>query len=197
VESVNWYEALHFANRLSELAGLETCYELDGCEGAPGAGCVAGEPQCMGDFVCAKVKFRGLGCPGFRLPTEAEWELAARSSTTTAFATGDQLAASAARFGVVAPASGPVAAGSFPAGPGGLYDVHGNVREWVWDEPLPFPSSPVEDPIAGLEVGSTAPRVTRGGSWSDEAAACRSADREAVDPRVRRSSVGFRLVKTE
>ena len=196
VERVNWFEALRFANLLSHLAGLETCYELDGCAGEVGAGCAAGQQQCRGDVVCSQVKFRGLGCGGFRLPTEAEWELAARATTTTAFVTGAELPP-AARCAADGKAAGPVKVRSFAANPFGLFDVHGNVREWVWDELGSYPIAPVKDPVTALEAGGTAARVTRGGAWSEAVAACRSADRDATDPRTRSAAIGFRLVKTE
>jgi len=127
----------------------------------------------------------------YRLPTEAEWEYACRAGTTGAYA-GDL-----ASMGWYADNSDnrthPV--GRKRANAWGLYDMHGNVWEWVgdWYAGNYYKNSPRADPI-GPSSGSY--RVLRGGGWNLNAALCRSADRNLNAPVVRYGSLGFRLVRT-
>ncbi|MCC7377144.1 MAG: formylglycine-generating enzyme family protein [Verrucomicrobiales bacterium] len=127
----------------------------------------------------------------YRLPTEAEWEYAARAGTTTRFSYGDdpgynELAANAVYL--VAPPRG---VGGRPPNAWGLHDVHGNVAEWCLDWYAPYPGESLKDP-AGPVDGFW--RVLRGGSWDDAGRACRSAARGADFPDVGYANVGFRIV---
>ena len=138
----------------------------------------------------------------YRLPTEAEWEYAARAGTNTAFAFGDCLSTSQANYDGDYPMPGcskgtdrkrTVTVGSFSPNAWGLYDMHGNVWEWCQDwygKYANVGNGSVRDPI-GPSIGSD--RVLRGGSWYGDAGYCRSADRNGDAPDYRRRHGGFRL----
>jgi formylglycine-generating enzyme required for sulfatase activity len=138
----------------------------------------------------------------YRLPTEAEWEYAARAGTTTPFYTGNCLSTDQANYngnftlsscpmGKYREKTVPVA--SFAANAWGLYDMHGNVFEWCQDWYGVYPSGQVTDPV-GPSTGSG--RVLRGCHCSCKARDCRSAYRDAISPDSRQEIVGFRLVST-
>jgi len=135
----------------------------------------------------------------YRLPTEAEWEYAARGGTTTPFSFGSCLSTSQANYDGNNPLEGcskgtyrqkPVPVGSFSSNAYGLYDMHGNVYEWVQDWKGDYPSGSVTDPT-GPSSGSN--RVLRGGSWDYYARHCRSAHRGWSTPGDRDDALGFRL----
>lgn len=133
----------------------------------------------------------------YRLPTEAEWEYAARAGTTTAYSFGDD----GAKLGEYAWFGEDFASGStHPVGSKkpnnwGLFDVHGNVWEWVqdWYNPHYYASSPDTDP-QGPRTGTK--RVVRGGSWHETATSWRSAFRRDYEPDYRGISIGFRVAMT-
>jgi formylglycine-generating enzyme required for sulfatase activity len=141
---------------------------------------------------------RGEGT--YRLPTEAEWEYAARSGSTSAFANGritytscqldTNLNAMGWYCGNSSYKTHPV--GQKQANALGLYDMHGNVEEWCSDWYNGYPASGVTDP-AGPSEGSQ--RVIRGGHWSDYSRDCRSASRSAFRPDFRYYWIGFRLLR--
>jgi len=144
----------------------------------------------------------------YRLPTEAEWEYACRGGTTTAFHYGPALRSGMANFDGIyeydasfGTTNNPggiflgrtTLVGSYGANGWGLYDMHGNVREWcadVWDG-TGLPAGRVIDPQGPL-IGSE--RVVRGGGWHDVAGNCRSASRLYGVPDDHYFDFGFRIV---
>ncbi len=142
------------------------------------------------------------GTDKYRLPTEAEWEYAARAGTKTPFSFGDCLSTDQANYDGNYPMPGcskgryrkkPVAVGSFPANAWGLHDMHGNVHEWCQDWKGDYPAGSVTDPEG---PSSGVRRVYRGGSWRYNARLCRSAYRSRLTPGSRDDSLGFRLART-
>ena len=156
-----------------------------------------------------RLQAEGALAPGLRvrLPTEAEWEYAARAGTRTAYNFGTGLTTNLANFdwkwehdttkGFIHHPNNPFPAmtlpvGSFPANPFGLHDVHGNVWEWVADWHALYDAAPAVDPT-GPATGIY--KVQRSGGWHIFAWHCRSANRSIkVLWWERKDNVGFRVV---
>jgi hypothetical protein len=131
----------------------------------------------------------------YRLPSEAEWEYAARGGTTTARYWGEAAGKTGehAHFGVW---DGTRAAGGFPANPFGLHDMLGNVLEWTADAWHSDYQGAPADGSAWLGDGA-AFRVLRGGSWFSVARNVRSADRARNAPTDRNDGIGFRCARVQ
>jgi len=172
VEMVSWYEAIAFCNKLSELEGFPPYYRR------------------AGDTVTV------LDGNGYRLPTEAEWEYACRAGTTTWYSYGNDEAS----FGEHAWHKQNSDLRTHPAGEKkpnawGLYDMHGNVREWCadWFGDDYYAVSPMEDP-PGSATGSD--RVLRGGTWTGAPRGCRAAFRSGHSPDFPSVSHGCRVARS-
>ncbi|MBK8168102.1 MAG: formylglycine-generating enzyme family protein [bacterium] len=181
VLEVTWYGSVAYCDWLSLQQGLPRAYDHSTWQ------CNAGSPYTA---------------PGYRLPTEAEWEYACRAGTQTPFNTGFCLAASTeANYNGTYPytgcPSGPylgwtAPVGSYPANAFGLYDMHGNLYEWCNDWYGTYGGT-VTDPV-GAGAGSY--RVLRGGGWGDYALSCRSAVRAFNGPDGSYGTFGFRPVRS-
>ena len=137
----------------------------------------------------------------YRLPSESEWEYAARAGTETAYSWGDEINCSQARYGrqeggdCSDSRDGTVLVGSFEPNAFDLYDMHGNVCEWVEDCWHDNYEGAPSDGSAWTSGGHSGWRVSRGGSWFSFPQVLRSAYRLGVPPTSRYSDTGFRLVQ--
>lgn len=174
VEQINWTDALAYCNERSLAEALTPCYDIE-------------TGEC--DFEAN----------GYRLPTEAEWEYACRAGTETehAYGKGEGTLQTGAWYKANAPQKTQPVAGK-RANAWGLYDMHGNVKEWCHDyygESF-YQESPDKNP-RGPEQGSE--RVIRGGGWDSTADSCRSAyrasDASLNDTCLASDSIGFRCVR--
>jgi formylglycine-generating enzyme required for sulfatase activity len=128
----------------------------------------------------------------YRLPSEAEWEYAARAGTTTAYFWGDAFDTGRANNN----RSQTVRVGSYGANAFGLHDLHGNASEWVQDVWHDNYAGAPSDGSTWVTGGDQARRVLRGGSWGSSRQSLRSAFRYWDSPFIRVSFAGFRIART-
>ena len=189
IDHINWFEAILFVNRLSEIQGLEPCYTID--------------PNNTDHL---HVSFPDRKCTGYRLPTEAEWEYAARGGDDFLYSGSNELDEVGWYDENSEGKTHPV--GRKKANKFGLYDMSGNVLEWCWDIPMFHeeypPKTPQYKPILhqnknplGMKKGPH--RTIRGGSATLESRYQRTSKRKFLFPdntRIKYRLTGIRIVQS-
>jgi len=186
---VSWVDAAKFANAMSKKEGLEECYVIK---------------RTSVHWV------KGIGCKGYRLPTEAEWEYVAKAGTNSVWS-GTSLKSNLCQYANISDVSSmhktgrktdvacsdkaPVLAEvrSYRPNTWMVHDMTGNVWEWVWDVYGEYPEEEITDPTGGVG-GNT--HVFRGGSWVFESNDARVTNRVRFDKNGRFTDLGVRLVRT-
>ena len=169
VENVSWFDAVEFANALSVWQGLEECYSFNG----------------------GTIHWSNSDCSGWRLPTEAEWEYAARGGQSFKYA-GSNSANDVAWYDDNSNEETHDVCGKQSNGYG-LCDMSGNVWEWVWDWNASYINSPRVDPRGPI---SGSDRVLRGGGWHNFEQVVRVSRRNGYDPMYTLNYLGFRLARS-
>ena len=195
---VSWYDAIEYCNWRSQQEGLTPCYTINKQHKDP-------NNQNKDDALKWTITCN-FNANGYRLPTEAEWEYAARErGRKVRFGNGKDIADPEeinfcglemykkpySVVGVYRAKTTDV--GSYAPNALGLYDMTGNVREWCWDWPALYEATSQQNPKGPVSGWY---RVVRGGCWWDWYGFKRVADRGGFHPTLRDDSTGFRCART-
>jgi len=189
VERVRWYEAVAYCNALSAKNGLPLCYS-----------CTANSTS-TSCYTAGAYAGQIYTCPGYRLPTEAEWEYAYRAGTKTAYYSGDNSSctstdANAGSIGWYDLNSNKTShpAAQKKANAWGLYDLAGNAMEWTHDDCVKD-LGPAAATNPAPQASSSA-KVLKGGAWLSFARQLRAAYRTCGLPQTQSYLTGFRCVRS-
>jgi formylglycine-generating enzyme required for sulfatase activity len=188
--ATDWYDSVAFCRWLGNQSGFA---EVDQCYADPESldkESYSREPNPDANWAPRNWPLQ-LGLPGFRLPTESEWEVASRCGGRTSYGFGSDVNL-LDRFGWFGSNSDKRVHPPRQLRPSlrGLFDMHGNLFEWTHDWFRDYEKTAVVDPMIS---NSGTGRVDRGGSWSGGASNCRSAFRHSGVPTFRSVNYGFRL----
>lgn len=189
VECVSWFDAIEYCNRRSMQEGLTPCYSY-GSYGTNPANWPAG-------WNISNANHTNVSCSwtadGYRLPTEAEWEFAARGGNQTqnyTYSGSDDI--NAVAWHILNSGSTSHTVGTKAANELGIYDMTGNVREWTWDIRGNYPGGAQTNPH-GAASGSY--RIFRGGGWASNARSSTVSYRDYNDAGYSNAHLGFRICR--
>ncbi|MDD2229328.1 MAG: SUMF1/EgtB/PvdO family nonheme iron enzyme [Candidatus Cloacimonetes bacterium] len=198
IYNVSWFNAIEYSNRRSMQEGLTPCYSYSTYGTNPA--------YWPGGWNTSNANHTNVSCDwtanGYRLPTEAEWQFAARGGNQThnyTYSGSDDIDAvawfynNACAMGIFYPDYGVHTVGTKLANELGLYDMSGNIWEWCWDTYGSYPSGSQNNPTG---ANSGLYRMLRGGAWNHNSNFCEVSDRYYNEPANYYYNIGFRVCRS-